>query len=235
MFVPAMWNAISDPTGAHVYPALPSQETWPYGAAAYWSPLTHLLLYSFGWRSGSLRHTDRSTLGRALTELLDADLHYLPQDPRLGFMLDVWGEDELRDFAHWAKSEGGGAELDSGYGSWHSQAGYALAGGTDSLHLADHWGAPRQTVSGLPLTPSCSSWAQPASDPPRAVLMADAYVGWATSLERFGNSLPVPDSNRSWRVDVIVKQVGWLGQFRRSRNTGLWFAGGHLLHSLAHS
>ena len=233
MFVPAMWTAIADPTGTHPYPALPPQDSWPEGAAAYWAPLTHLLLYSFGWRSADGAESDRVVMGRGLTELLDAELNYLPQDTRLAFMMEVWGEDELRDFARWAISDG---DLNDGDGrplGWNTKAGTALAGGTDSLHLSTHWTAPLRPLDGSSL-PVPATGTDAEADPPRAMLLIDAYAGWAAVLEAFGNSLPVPRSGRSWRVDVVVRRLGWLGQFRRSRDTGLWFAGGHLLHALAH-
>lgn len=36
--------------------------------------------------------------------------------------------------------------------------------------------------------------------------------------------------DRTWRVDVVVRPVGYLGTFRRSRTTGLWFSGRHRHH-----
>jgi len=41
----------------------------------------------------------------------------------------------------------------------------------------------------------------------------------------------LPDlGERSWHVDVFAKPAGWLGTFRRSRETGLWFQGKHSIH-----
>jgi hypothetical protein len=36
----------------------------------------------------------------------------------------------------------------------------------------------------------------------------------------------------SWRVDVVCQPLGWLGTFRRSRRSGLWFTGRHRWHEL---
>lgn len=41
-------------------------------------------------------------------------------------------------------------------------------------------------------------------------------------------------SGWSWRIDVICKQIGWLGTYRRSRVTGYWFAGKHSIHMAGH-
>ena len=234
LFVPAMWTAIADPTGTHPYPALPPKDSWPLGAAAYWAPLTHLLLYSFGWRSINQTENDRVVMGRGLTELLDAELNYLPQDTRLAFMTEVWGEDELRDFARWALSDGRMMDTEGRRPAWITRAGTAFDGGTDALHLAGHWNAPLRTLNDSTPLPVPAAWTDAETDPPRAMLLIDEYAGWAAVLEQFGNSLKVPRSGRSWRIDVVVRRLGWLGQFRRSRDTGLWFAGGHLLHALAH-
>jgi hypothetical protein len=229
-----MWTAIADPTGTHPYPELSRAESWPHGAAAYWAPLTHLLLYSFGWRSTDDRLSDRVVMGRGLTELLDADLHHLPQDTRLAFMNEVWGEDELRDFADWALSDGQPVDANGRPREWRTRAGTAFDGGTDALHLSAHWSTPIDSLIGSALIPVPSAWTDSRPDPPSASILLDAYVGWAAALDAFGNALPAPASGRSWRVDVVVRRIGWLGQFRRSRSTGLWFSGGHVIHALAH-
>ena len=234
-YIPAMWGAIADPTGAHAYPDPPRPDSDLDSAIAYWAPLPHLLLYSLGWRSTNRSDSDRSVMGKGLIELLDSDLAYLPQDPRLAFMMEVWGPDELRDFAYWAASDG---DLDDAGGrpaKWYSIAGRAFDGGTDALHLADHWTSPMGSPHSSARLPVPNTWTDTEADPPTATLLLDAYAGWAKVLEDFGNSLPVPRSGRSWRVEVVIRRIGWLGQFRRSRDTGLWFAGGHLIHALAHS
>lgn len=235
MLVPAMWSAIADPTGTRPYPGFHRAESGPSGAAGYWAPLAHLLLYSFGWRSTDGRLSDRAVMGRGLTELLDADLHRLATDTRLAFLNEVWGEDELRDFALWALSDSEPLGTSDRPGTWRTSAGAALDGGTDALHLSAHWSTPRESLIGSAVSvPAPSGWVNSQANPPSASILLDAYVGWAAALEAFGNALPTPASGRSWRVDVVVRQVGWLGQFRRSRRTGLWFSGRHALHALAH-
>lgn len=47
---------------------------------------------------------------------------------------------------------------------------------------------------------------------------------------KYGATLPSLGTG-SWHVDVVVKPMGWLGTFRRSWVTGLWFQGRHLIHA----
>lgn len=63
--------------------------------------------------------------------------------------------------------------------------------------------------------------------------MLDDYVAWYRKLDNFGISLPQRLDRRSWRVDVIVKPVGWLDTCRLSRLIGCWFSGPHSLHEWA--
>lgn len=63
----------------------------------------------------------------------------------------------------------------------------------------------------------------------RAVFCIDSLLGWYASLSRLGRDLP-DLGERSWLVDVFARDTGWLGTFRRSRETGLWFTGRHSTH-----
>lgn len=63
----------------------------------------------------------------------------------------------------------------------------------------------------------------------RAALVLDRFQGWPAALATAGDSLPAL-GDHSWHVDVVVKPLGWLGTFRRSRDTGLWFQGKHSIH-----
>lgn len=61
--------------------------------------------------------------------------------------------------------------------------------------------------------------------------LPECMQGWFRVLIEQGNSLP-DFEGASWHVEVVCKPVGSLGTFRRSRVTGLWFAGPHRLHML---
>jgi hypothetical protein len=68
----------------------------------------------------------------------------------------------------------------------------------------------------------------------RAVLVATGLGSWRRQLEDFGDALP-DLGDRSWHVDVFDRSVGFLGTFRRSRETGLWFQGRHSVHVAGNS
>lgn len=63
----------------------------------------------------------------------------------------------------------------------------------------------------------------------RAVLMVSGLLSWRADLEKAAMTLPSL-GDRSWHVEVIDRQVGWLGEYRQSRETGRWFLGKHGLH-----
>ena len=54
-------------------------------------------------------------------------------------------------------------------------------------------------------------------------------IGWYRALVTESRSLPEL-SDHSWRIDVVVKSVGWLGTYRKSAESGLWFTGRHSAH-----
>lgn len=65
-----------------------------------------------------------------------------------------------------------------------------------------------------------------------AVLISDSVAGWYAALVTAGNELSTLPDGRSWRIDVHVKPIGFVGTYRRSRDTGLWFAGRHAHHTV---
>jgi hypothetical protein len=95
-------------------------------------------------------------------------------------------------------------------------------GGTNSLHLGHSRDAcDKDSMPGLLL--------HSESRERRAVLVLEQARGWYRQLLLHGQALPSV-GQRSWHVDVLVKPVGWLGTFRRSRVSGLWFRGKHSIH-----
>jgi hypothetical protein len=95
-------------------------------------------------------------------------------------------------------------------------------GGTNALHLGHSAGSLSAQATGVELIRTSSSKRM-------AVLMVDHAKDWYGNLERLGKGLP-DLGKRSWRVDVVVRPLGWLGTFRRSRCSGRWFQGRHLIH-----
>lgn len=90
------------------------------------------------------------------------------------------------------------------------------------LHLAGHITAPLENEGNVKLLRSSPSER-------RAVLLVDRMAGWYANLAQAGSALPNL-GGRSWHVEVVWRPVGWLGTYRRSRTTGLWFSGGHRYH-----
>lgn len=64
----------------------------------------------------------------------------------------------------------------------------------------------------------------------QAVVVVGGFASWRRELRAFGGGLP-DIGDRSWRVDVFDRRVGWLGTYRRSRVTGHWFQGRHSIHA----
>lgn len=60
-------------------------------------------------------------------------------------------------------------------------------------------------------------------------MILDRYSGWYRELMNSGGGII---GGRSRRVDVVVRSLGWLGTYRESRTTGLWFRGKHSVHLL---
>ncbi len=204
------------------------------GALAYWSSLLHLLVYGFGW----------SQPGRGLRWWYEAGKPV--DDPRLALISEVWDADGQLDwFAAWLWTTGACcylyrpigfteescAEVDAG---WLERVEGRIAGsrtpspyggGSDPLHLTAHIGGPLQRRvrgrSQLTLHPTGRR---------TAAFAVDSMTGWYRALAEDAGSLPGDDAGRSWDVDVVVRPVGWLGTFRRSRSTGLWYAGRHRNH-----
>jgi hypothetical protein len=99
-----------------------------------------------------------------------------------------------------------------------------LGGGSDGLHLTMHCTGPLE-----------SGWAEPqmlysqSRSGPFAAVVLESMVGWYRHLCIAGENLCSSFDQSCW-VDVFVRPTGWLGTFRRSEETGLWFSGSHRFH-----
>lgn len=107
--------------------------------------------------------------------------------------------------------------------------------GGDPLHLTSHvvsmlgdfQSAHRSDQSGATLLHAAAD-----SHVVRASLVVESRSPWYSALAKWGDRLPVRQDGRSWRVDVTSKDYGYVGEFRRSSVTGLWFSGKHSSHML---
>lgn len=201
---------------------------------AYWSPILHLLTFGLGWRR----------VDTGLTRWLDMGCP--TEDPVLAVVSAWWPRERIEDFLAFCQGdfpdlvearafrlaghEPPPSRID-GKGRWalrqeRSEWQAVWSGGSDPLHLTLHLDAPlAEPPRGLFATPLG------LGSPQRQIVLSERYVGWYTALRR----LPARSADgRSLRTDVVCKPIGWLGEYRQSRETGAWFRGRHRWHVLGH-
>lgn len=96
-------------------------------------------------------------------------------------------------------------------------------GGSNPLHLG------HSETFGWQETPGAKADLLVDRSSRKAVLMASGLLSWRADLDAASTRLPSL-GDRSWRVEVLDRQVGWLGEYRQSRETGRWFVGRHKTH-----
>jgi hypothetical protein len=202
-------------------------------AIGYFAALQSFLTYSFGWT----RHD------KGLIWWLDQGAP--AADARFGLIRDVWlGEGMLEHYLSWCVEHFHISVFDAFEHvvddqplvlspDWRARLGAIRTQRDvddpslrpDQMHLqgGEHIGRPATGHADARLI-----GVDPGSR--SAVLISQTVSGWSAELMRLGSELPTLSGGRSWRVDVHVKPVGFLGTFRRSRATGLWFAGRHAHH-----
>jgi hypothetical protein len=237
--IPQMYRALASPGAGHEFLRAPREGDDLFVATAYWSALLHLLTYSFGWtrperglltwqlygqptddtrlqmldrvwsKDGMLDWFHAWTYGRPITSIVDhiGGLTGFVDDDEDSIITPGWDEDQ-KDLA-----DHSGVPAPCGHGGW------------DLLHLSTHLSGPLEEPTGdvtlVRTNPSRR----------RAVLLTDSMAGWYRALCTAGAGLP-DLGDRSWHVEVIVRPVGSLGVFRRSRHTGIWFSGPHRYHRI---
>jgi hypothetical protein len=233
--IPWTFRALASPATGEPMLVSPSRGDDVYAACAYWTPLVHLLSYSFGW----------SRPDRGLRWWYDAGKP--TDDYRFELIREAWDRDGMLDwFAaflwsdHWATCNPLAGfslfadasplvDVDQQWIEEHLRAADAsgipnpISGGTDPLHLAWHCAGP------LALDRDGGRMIRSSRDERHATLILEAMSGWYRTLDKHASDLP-DLGQHSWYVDVLSKPVGWLGTFRRSRQTGLWFSGRHRHH-----
>ncbi len=237
----AAWRSLADPGGEYPRWNARLRETADHieQAAAVVSVL-ELAMFGLGWRRPDIGLAAWIGLGR-------------PTDhPILALLDDWWGED-IALITTWAGHPDCAAfnlldeQVSEACGlpsqpfqqlrrnpalEEHPWIQNHCLGGSDPFHSSFH--VP------VPVLPnySCDRAEPPrwitnsTSNPPTATMITSRYPGWYAHLVHGGDKLP--SSTRSWRVDVVIQPFGWLGQYRRSRQTGMWFTGRHRWHMLGH-
>lgn len=235
--IPQMYRVLASPRLGHELLRSPAPGDDHLVGCAYWSALLHLTTYSLGWI-------------RPERGLLAWQLEAEPTDDvRLLLLSRIRGEDGMLDWFHaWTYGrhiKGVTDRLGELVGFFDDEEDTPTTPGwiDDQKEIADESGVPAPCSRGgydpLHLSAHLSG---PLEEPPgdvtlirtdrsrrRAVLLVDSMVGWYRALCSEGGALP-DLGNQSWRVEVVVRPVGSLGVYRRSRETGIWFAGRHRYH-----
>lgn len=235
--IPLLHATLAAPFGVHRWPRY-DKVTGLSDACAFWETALYLLGVLLGW----------SDVGLGLKRLYEGKRPAV-ESPYLDLVEHVWNDRSQLDlFAMWAwqrnvrvkPTQTWPACQDSERrpdafrdGDWYAgflrrYPDYGMPydhdpyhGGSNPLHLGHALGAFDQAPRADFLRSSPSDG--------RAALLLDAARGWATALDK--TDVPAL-GDRSWHVDVVVRPLGWLGTFRRSRVTGRWYVGKHSVHML---
>lgn len=205
----------------------------------YYACLQSFLTYSFGWT--------RPDKGLLWWYRAGQPTH----DPRLALVSSTWEHDRnLMGFFAWASTQSADAlsaqtlagwarntdqrplDLDD---EWTNRLRRELGrppwnGGSDPFHLGGgaHVAAPSRPQSRS--TADTTRLLGADSSRRHATYVSDTITGWYANLIEAGSALPPLLDSRSWHVDVYVRPIGFLGTYRESRDTGLWFTGPHRYH-----
>lgn len=236
--IPLIFRALASPTSGEPLPRAPRQGDPHWFSCGYWSGLLSMLMYSLGWARPDLGLWWWYANGKPIDD-----------DPRFEILSVVFDHDGQLDWlAAWLwqdRFKNHSGRLIEEVTEWTDQGKLVPADGDwidrqrheairsaifapigadlDGLHLRMHFGGPLETETASPLALRSNP------NEGTAVLVLESMVGWYRHLCLFGESLP-PSNHRSWKVDVVVKPTGWLGTYRKSLETGLWFSGRHLFH-----
>ncbi len=236
--IPMVYRALASPLTYEPVLAAPQRgdDGVPAGTA-YWSALLNLLIYSFGWA-----RPDRGILwwqwaGRPTDDLrfqllsqvwaddgmLDWFLCWLYTAPRqtvLPMLEELTGyrdnDDDAPRNPGWVEDQVAEAD-ESGIPAPCSHL------GGDPLHLASHATGPLQQPRGK------VTLLRSPTEERRATLIVESMVGWYRALVEAGSTLPTL-KDQSWHIAVYARPVGYLGTYRRSRVSGIWFSGPHRYH-----
>lgn len=245
-WLPLAWQAAADPGTPAVFPdhaVRPRGETDPLRDPdlernAYWAPLFQLTSFGLGW--------ERPDIG--LSKWLDAGR---PREHPILRVVDDWWGDRVTEAIAWTQSpEQSGFEallgginselctdvptgqLADSYSAQRNSLEWrqVWGGGSDPLHLGGHANTPIR--SGDEATGDPELIVPDSASSIRAALMLGEYTGWYSQLHRLGSILPPRTDSRAWRVDVVVRPLGYLGTYRLSSASNRWFVGQHRWHQL---
>lgn len=227
-------RALTTPGSDAAVPALPEPRDPHEQSLGYWAALEYLLHYRLGW--------SRPHLG--LYRWIGSGRH--SSDVTLRFIDAVWGcDDGLNTYYAWSLREQTTQDFRTGFPTFAPKdpalsrksqllaakqvAGrfpYFNASDSDPLHLGGHLHQAPGPTPGARLL-------RTDPDRQRAILLS-ADMRWYQALLNLSSDLPMRGVH-SWKVEVHVDSVGFIGTFRRSAETGLWFTGSHSTHMMGNA
>lgn len=224
------YRALAAPSGGAVMPAKPCAGDDLFDTLGYFAALQSFLTYSFAWT----RHD------KGLIRWCDEGMP--DEDPRFALIRDVWVADRVLDqYIEWCVQHPILTALEA----------FAAQPDREPIALSPEWRRRLRTARSHTLEgpdspygkhlesgdhisePSASGEGRIVGADPdtrSAVFVTDAVTGGYSELHRLGGQLPALANHRSWRIDVFVKPIGFVGTYRRSRETSLWFSGRHAHH-----
>ena len=245
--VPLPYRAISAPWSGATMPAAPAsvgEDDNRFGhQLGYYASLFSFLTYSFAWtrpdkgllwwyREGRPIDDERLALIRNSWDEDGNVIGFLawlstkPASLMSTFTLAPWArvldESPLRldtDWRHLLNATLRTAPWNGGHDPFHLGTGGHIAAPSQS---APHEGADVEHSRILAFDPNSRT----------ATYISETISGWYANLFAAGKELPESRTSPSWRVDVYVKPIGFMGTYRQSRATGLWFAGRHRYHAV---
>jgi hypothetical protein len=237
--IPRIHHALANPQAEVEFPAMPREDLDVLYFCAYWEPAIYIMFFLLGWMQpgkGLLwwYKNNKETFGDSRLQLLKTIWDYEGQLDLLAAWF--WDEDKvnLELFDHLTDNKvSSSGKVDPGVEWWeqfkrkysYDKNGYKnpFFGGYNSLHLGHCL-----EVAGYE-DHSNALFLKSSKTERKAVLLLEKALSWYRALAYHGKELP-DIGNHSWHVEVIVKPIGWMGTFRRSRVTGLWFQGKHSIH-----
>lgn len=228
--VPVVYRALYDHTNLAPLPAIPPTAKDGFSDLGYWVALKVLLTYHLGWTQPVTGLAWWASAGRprsnAVLSLVDdlwvADgaVEQFCRGHKANYVHDG---SMMADFRQPKGAELRRTTLDRYLAQIKSvevAAPYRWAD-IDSMHFEIHTDGPAMPFEGE------AQLVLGTSEQRRGVLRVDRFTGWYSALK----SLDLPDIGfHSWYIDVVVEPLGFIGTFRRSRETGLWFSGQHSVH-----
>jgi hypothetical protein len=106
---------------------------------------------------------------------------------------------------------------------------FGFTGGYDPHHLGPHLHPVEASLRGEPQNVQLDSIRQDR----RVVLFVDRFDDWPTHLHALTSTLSGTEPP-SWRIDIVSRREGFLGQWRRCWDCRRWFQGSAEHHKLGH-